>query len=86
MKRRASGCAAQTADKGRTLMRVPLQDVYGGAVAGREQPDETLASLASSIARHGLLQPIVVRRNSQAGRYALVCGARRLAACRLLGL
>ena len=86
MKRRASGRAAQTADKGRTLMRVPLQDVYGGAVAGREKEDEALASLAASIARHGLLQPIVVRRNSQAGRYALVCGARRLAACRLLGM
>lgn len=67
-------------------MRVPLQEVYGGAVAGRDQEDEALASLAASIARHGLLQPIVVRRNSQAGRYALVCGARRLAACRLLGM
>ncbi len=86
MKRRASGGAAQTADKGRVLMSVPLQDVYGGAVAGREQEDEALALLAASIARHGLLQPIVVRRNSRAGRYALVCGARRLAACRLLGM
>lgn len=86
MKRRAARHAAQTAETGRTLIRVPVQDIYGGMVAGREQADETLASLAASIARHGLLQPIVVRRNSQAGRYALVCGARRLAACRLLGM
>lgn len=86
MKRRAARAAAQTADTGRMLMRVQVKDVYGGTVAGREQADETLAPLAASIARHGLLQPIVVRRNSQEGRYALVCGARRLAACRLLGL
>ncbi|MGN0777340.1 MAG: ParB/RepB/Spo0J family partition protein [Candidatus Ventricola sp.] len=78
--------AAQTADTGRTLMRVRVQDVYGGVLGGRDQADETLAPLAASIARHGLLQPIVVRRNAEAGRFALVCGARRLAACRLLGM
>ncbi|MGN0773194.1 MAG: ParB/RepB/Spo0J family partition protein [Candidatus Ventricola sp.] len=86
MKRRAAGDAAQTAGSGRTMMRVQVKDVYGGMVAGRDLEDETLAPLAASIARHGLLQPIVVRRNAQAGRFALVCGARRLAACRLLGL
>ena len=42
--------------------------------------------LAQSIARHGLLQPIVVQENEENGRYMLVCGARRLAACRLLGM
>lgn len=71
---------------GRTLMRLRIQDVYGGMPGGRNPADETLALLAASIARHGLLQPIVVRRNAQAGRYVLVCGARRLAACRLLGM
>ena len=34
----------------------------------------------------GLLQPIVVQENEENGRYMLVCGARRVAACRLLGM
>lgn len=86
MKRRAAKRAAQTVDKGKMLIRIPVQDVYGGVISGRAQEDETLAPLAASIARHGLLQPIIVRRNREAERYALVCGARRLAACRLLGM
>lgn len=63
-------------------------DIYGGVIPGRTSPKERgeLAALAASIARHGLLQPIVVRENEQAGRYALVCGGRRLAACRMLGM
>jgi len=44
-----------------------------------------IAPLAASIARHGLLQPIVVRRRKDTGRYAVVLGERRLAALRLLG-
>lgn len=86
MKRRAAGSAGQAAGKGGTLMRLRIQDVYGGVSDGRKPGDETLALLAASIARHGLLQPIIVRRNDRAGRYVLVCGARRLAACRLLGM
>lgn len=86
MKRRAARRAAQAADGGHALICVPVQDVYGGMPDERAQADESLALLAASIARHGLLQPIVVRRNSEAGRYALVCGARRLAACRMLGM
>ncbi len=84
MKRRAARePAAQTAVRPQ-MMRVRVDDVYGGMIEGRAETPLDL--LAASIARHGLLQPIVVRRNRQAGRYALVCGARRLAACRLLGL
>lgn len=64
-------------------LRLPLEDVYGPPPA-KERADVT--DLAASIARHGLLSPLVVRKNAQSGRYALVCGARRLAACRLLGM
>lgn len=68
-------------------MCVAIEDVYGGVIAARQaQDDPALIELAASIRRHGLLQPILVRRNPQAGRYALICGARRLAACRLAGL
>lgn len=46
--------------------------------------DESLASLAESIRRHGLLQPILVRMTSS-GTYELVAGQRRLRAMDLLG-
>lgn len=45
--------------------------------------EEALEELAQSIAEHGVLHPIVVRR-SQVG-YELVVGERRLRACRMLG-
>ena len=45
--------------------------------------EDALDELAQSIAEHGVLHPIVVRR-SQVG-YELVVGERRLRACRMLG-
>lgn len=85
MKRRSMRKAQKT-DTCRTYIRVRIQDVYGGMIANRGQECEALAKLAASIARHGLLQPIIVRKNNQADRYALICGARRLTACRMLGM
>lgn len=50
----------------------------------RQHFDEAeLAGLAESIARHGLLQPILVRQEGE--RYVLVAGERRLRARRMLG-
>lgn len=50
----------------------------------RQQFDESdLHSLAESLAAHGLLQPLVVRRRGD--RYQLVVGERRLRAARLAG-
>lgn len=67
-------------------MRLRTADLYGGMIPPRLREDAALPVLAQSIARHGLLQPIVVQENRENGRYMLVCGARRLAACRMLGL
>ncbi len=58
-------------------------------VPNPEQPrrhfdDEALGLLADSIRRHGLLQPLVVRRI--AGRYELIAGERRLRAAARAGL
>ncbi|PWC36507.1 ParB/RepB/Spo0J family partition protein [Azospirillum sp. TSO35-2] len=47
--------------------------------------DESLRSLADSIARHGLQQPVLVQEGAEKGRYRLVAGERRLRAHRLLG-
>jgi ParB family chromosome partitioning protein len=64
---------------------VPIADI----VPNPEQPrrafdEEALAGLADSIRRHGLLQPLVVRRVGLG--YELVAGERRLRAARRAGL
>ena len=58
-------------------------------VPNPEQPrrhfdEEALTGLADSIRRHGLLQPIVVRRIG--GNYELIAGERRLQAAKRAGL
>ena len=47
--------------------------------------EEAIRELAESIRQCGLLQPIAVRA-LEAGRYELISGARRMAACKLLGM
>ena len=56
----------------------------------RNQPrkdfdEAALSELADSIARHGLIQPIVVRPTTD-GRYMIIAGERRWRACRIAGL
>ena len=86
LKRRRAERAAETGRR-MQMMSLRIEDVYGGVIAARQREDDpALIELAASIRRHGLLQPSLVRSNPQAGRYVLVCGARRLAACRMAGL
>jgi ParB family chromosome partitioning protein len=47
--------------------------------------DASLAELAQSIERHGLIQPITVKRIADNDSYLLVAGERRLRAVRILG-
>ena len=49
-----------------------------------EWDEEEIASLAASIRAHGILQPIVLRKNGR--RYQLIAGERRLRASRAAGL
>ena len=77
--------AAQTETAGMQVLRLSIEDVYGGMIPDRAKEDVSLPILAASIAKHGLLQPIVVQKNETAGRYKLVCGTRRVEACRMLG-
>jgi ParB-like chromosome segregation protein Spo0J len=58
---------------------IPVKDIDGPRPAGRE-----LAPLVSSIARFGVLQPLLVRRTN--GRFELIAGSRRLAAAIAAGL
>lgn len=52
----------------------------------REFSEEDLQSLAASIRVEGILQPIVVRRSQQPGRFVIVMGARRYRAAKLAEL
>ena len=59
--------------------------IRANAAQPRKQfEEEGIQELAQSIRENGLLQPIVVRRDS-AGGYELIAGERRLRAFRLLG-
>jgi ParB/RepB/Spo0J family partition protein len=54
----------------------------------REDPTVDIERLANSIAKHGLLHPIIVRKTSRADGaegYLLLCGERRLEAVKYLG-
>ncbi len=46
--------------------------------------EEKLAGLAESIKKHGIIQPVIVRKLTN-GKYELIAGERRWRACRSLG-
>ncbi|MHC2618158.1 ParB/RepB/Spo0J family partition protein [Bradyrhizobium huanghuaihaiense] len=48
--------------------------------------EQALEELSQSIAEHGVLQPIVLRRSSEDGRYVIAMGARRYRAAQRAGL
>jgi len=72
-----------------TGVPAPHEVAVSDIVPNPEQPRrhfdaDALASLADSVRRHGLLQPLVVRR--VAGHYELIAGERRLRAAAEAGL
>ncbi|SCB51961.1 chromosome partitioning protein, ParB family [Bradyrhizobium yuanmingense] len=48
--------------------------------------EQDLEELSQSIAEHGVLQPIVLRRSGEDGRYVIAMGARRYRAAKRAGL
>ena len=65
---------------------VKLNDIEPNREQPRKDFDEAaLSELADSIAKHGLLQPIIVRPLSN-GRYQIIAGERRWRACRIAEL
>lgn len=67
------------------VVDVPVGDVRPNPYQPREDFDEAeIATLAASIKRHGLLQPIVVRRVDDG--FEVVAGERRLRAAKVAGL
>ncbi|MBQ6718346.1 MAG: ParB/RepB/Spo0J family partition protein [Clostridia bacterium] len=73
-----------TDEKGVVTLR--LSEIEPNRNQPRTSFDENaLSELAESIAKHGLIQPIVVRPTSS-GVYQIVAGERRWRACRMAGL
>ena len=69
-----------------TVEELPLESVVPGPYQPRRHFDQAkLAELAASIRAQGLVQPIVVRLQSD-GRYALIAGERRWRAAQLAEL
>lgn len=74
----------QHAQTGRVLF-VPPEAIRSGPAQPRRVFDQTgLQELADSIGRHGVLQPLTVRRRDDG--FELVAGERRLRAARMAGL
>lgn len=70
---------------GRTIMNIAIGDIRPGIYQPRREfSSESLASLAESIQKFGLNQPILVRR--QSGHYEIVAGERRYRACQLANM
>ena len=70
MKRRQ---AANKENNEMLALRLNIDDIYGGMIPERVKEDVSLPLLAASIAKHGLLQPVVVQKNEDVERYKLVC-------------
>jgi ParB family chromosome partitioning protein len=70
----------------RPLLRVvPLDEIRASPVQPRDRFDQVqLESLAESIRLHGILQPLVVRREE--GHYVIIAGERRFRAAAYAGL
>jgi ParB family chromosome partitioning protein len=78
---------AEEPARGAGAQEVPLDAIHPNPRQPRTQIDvEALGELAGSIREHGILQPLIVSPEPFGGGYALVAGARRLEAARLVGL
>ena len=68
------------------IRTLPLSQVEPRQDQPRDSFDEErLQDLAASIARHGLIQPVIVRR-LEGGYYQIIAGERRWRAARMAGL
>jgi ParB family chromosome partitioning protein len=68
------------------LLTLPIAKVEPREAQPRKTfEEEALQTLADSIARYGLIQPIVARR-LDSGYYQIIAGERRWRACRMAGL
>ncbi len=73
-------------NKSRRLENLPIQSIKSNPMQPREEFDPTsLNELAESIKAQGVLQPVLVTRDSE-GNYILIAGERRWRASKIAGL
>lgn len=86
-----AGCAHSVSGKTKAnavsaSLPVNAIEITKGFNPRTSMPDSEIDDLAENIKRNGLLQPIVVRPlPGEPGKYALVCGERRLTAVKRIG-
>jgi ParB family chromosome partitioning protein len=72
-------------DIGASKLELPIDEIRANPYQPRKEfEEESLRELSESIKRHGVFQPILVRKSIQG--YDLVAGERRLRASKLAGL
>lgn len=81
-----SAWATKAGDVAAVVVRLDLIDEDPQINPRTRFDDEPLDELVASIGDHGVLQPILVRPSLDAGRYRIVCGARRTRASIKAGL
>ncbi len=80
-----AGVPEKTPD-GQSILRLKLRDIEPNPDQPRKVFDnEKLQALAESIAEHGLIQPILVKK-AAGGMYVIIAGERRWRASKLAGL
>jgi len=66
---------------------IPIQQIIPNPSQPRmEMDNEKLEELASSIREHGILQPLILTKESNQDFYTLIAGERRLRAAKIAGL
>lgn len=69
------------------VLQVPIDDITPNPRQPRSNFDEEgLKDLANSIQEHGILQPLLIARDSEGQGYVLISGERRLQAAQMAGL
>ena len=68
------------------LVTLRVSELEPGASQARKKFDQVLLTeLAQSISRHGIIQPLVVRKKTN-GFYEIIAGERRWRACKMAGI
>jgi ParB family chromosome partitioning protein len=80
------GILARASERGGPARSLPLEQIQPNHEQPRKHFDEAkLAELADSIREQGLVQPIIVRKESE-NKYIIVAGERRFRASKIAGL
>jgi ParB family chromosome partitioning protein len=68
------------------LLEIAVNEIDYSKTMLREIDGQAINDLKESIREHGILQPILVSKNDETGRFQVICGNHRLCAARGVGL